>query len=78
MLMKSYVVVNLMNYKKHSKLKALRESKDLSQSQLAKASGVNVRTIQDYEQGRRDISKASYSIINKLAEALNVPIESIL
>ena len=36
-------------------LKAEREKRNFSQSELSKLSGVNVRMIQDYEQGRKDI-----------------------
>lgn len=59
-------------------LKAVRESKGLSQSQLAKASGVNVRLIQHYEQGFRDINKASVETVWKLAEALHCEMTDIM
>jgi len=59
-------------------LKAVRESKGLSQSQLAKASGVNVRLIQHYEQAFRDINKASVETVLKLADALECDIRDIM
>ena len=37
---------------------------------LAEKSGVNVRIIQSYEQGVRDINKAQFSTVAKLAQAL--------
>ena len=40
------------------KLKTLRKSKKLSQTQLSLLSGVPVRTIKAYEQGKLDICKA--------------------
>ena len=46
--------------------------KGLSQSQLSKASGINVRIVQYYEQGYRDLYEASYSRVVALAEALGV------
>lgn len=53
-------------------LKKIREERCLSQSELAKASGVNVRMIQYYEQGVKDIGRASVSTVIALAEALGV------
>lgn len=61
-----------------TRLKQIRESKGLSQSQLAKASGVNVRIIQHYEQGFRDINKASAETVLKLADALDCDIREIM
>ena len=43
---------------KATNLRTLREAAGLSQSQLAKASGVGVRSIQLYEQRQKDINKA--------------------
>jgi DNA-binding transcriptional regulator YiaG len=53
-----------------TKLKTLRQQNRLSQSQLASLSGVPVRTIQQYEQRQKDINKASFESIIKLAAAL--------
>ena len=50
----------------------------MSQSQLAESSGVNVRMIQHYEQGFKDINKASAITVYKLARALNTKIENLL
>ena len=45
---------------------------------LAERSGVNVRIIQSYEQGLRDIGKAQFATVARLAEALECdPIELI-
>lgn len=59
-------------------LKDVREEKGISQSQLAKASGVNIRMIQHYEQGFKDIRKASVSTVLALANALEVDIEKLI
>lgn len=59
-------------------LKQVRESRGLSQSQLAKASGVNVRLIQNYEQAFRNINKASAETVLKLADALQCDIREIM
>lgn len=59
-------------------LKAYRESKEISQSQLAELSGVNVRMIQHYEQGSKDLSKASAITVYQLATALGVTVEDLI
>ena len=50
----------------------------LSQSGLAKASGINLRTLQQYEQGSRSIDGASLETLCKLAAALGCTIFDIL
>lgn len=59
-------------------LKKIREAKGLSQQQLAELSGVNVRMIQKYEQGDKNITKASVSTVYKLAQALECSIYALL
>lgn len=54
-----------------TRLKALRIKNGLSQGALAKASGVPVRTIQQYEQRQKDINKARFEYIVRLSAALN-------
>ncbi len=54
-----------------SRLRAQRSLVGLSQSQLARASGVGIRAIQQYEQGAKDIGKASFDKIAALARALH-------
>ena len=56
----------------------MREVKGLSQSQLAKKSGVNVRLIQYYEQNYRDINKGQVAIVLKLADALECDVRDII
>ena len=58
-------------------LKELRKAAGLSQAQLAKKSGVDIRTIQAYESGARDMGKAQVDNVIKLADALDVPCEDI-
>ena len=59
-------------------LKAMRIRNGLSQSQLAKASGVPLRTIQQYEQRQKDISKARTEYILMLSAALGCSPASLL
>lgn len=51
-------------------LKRLREQAGMSQRELAEASGVPVRTIQQYEQRQKNIRRAAYETVSSLASAL--------
>ena len=55
-----------------------RKSKGLSQSQLAEASGVSVRSIQLYEQRQTNINNAQHNHLVALAKVLGCKIEDIL
>jgi transcriptional regulator with XRE-family HTH domain len=61
-----------------SRLKKTRIKNGLSQSALAKASGVPLRTIQQYEQRQKDINRAGAAYIIMLSSALNCDPASIL
>lgn len=61
-----------------TKLQDLRKASGLSQSQLADLSGVNLRSLQYYEQGAKDINKASAQTVFALARALGCRMESLL
>lgn len=61
-----------------SRLKENRERAGLTQKELSERSGVNLRTIQDYEQGRKSINKAQGLSLYRLSTALNVTIEELL
>lgn len=65
-------LMNMIFKENEMSLKELREKKKLSQSQLAEKSGVNVRMIQHYEQGVKDISRAQLKTAIALADALKV------
>jgi transcriptional regulator with XRE-family HTH domain len=57
-------------------LKHYREKAKLSQSQLAEKAGISVRTLQDYEQGRKPLSGAAAATVLKLARALGLSLIS--
>lgn len=59
-------------------LKFMREDAGMTQAELAEASGVNVRLIQHYEQGFKDINRASVITVLKLAEALNCDVYDVI
>lgn len=60
------------------RLKRWRQMANMSQGDLAAAAGVSVRTIQELEQGRKDINKAQVDTLLPLAKALNVSVESLV
>ena len=60
------------------RLKKLRESRGLSQSELAKISGVSLRSIQMYEQRVNDIDKAQAQTIYKLSRVIGCAMEDLL
>ena len=61
-----------------SKLKMIRESKRITKAELAEKSTVSVNMIVKYENGQRDIDKASLDTLTKLATALDVKLIELL
>ena len=61
-----------------TRLEEMRHNGCLSRKQLSEISGINVRTIEAYEQRKNDIDMAAVSSVRQLANALKVPLESIL
>lgn len=61
-----------------SNLKRLRTQVNLSQSELADFANISIRTIQELEQGRKDINKAQIDTLLPIATALHVPVESLV
>lgn len=59
-------------------LKSLRESAGLSQKQLALLSEIDVRVLQNYEQGVRNLDGAKLITLLKLCKALNCKIQDII
>lgn len=59
-------------------LKKARLRAGLSQGELAAASGVSVRTIQELEQRRKDINKAQLDTVVPIAAALYCSVESLI
>ena len=60
------------------RLKKLRESRGLSQAELARISGVSLRSIQMYEQRVNDIDKAQAQTIYKLSRVIGCAMEDLL
>lgn len=59
-------------------LASIRKEKGYSQSQLAASAGISVKSLQAYEQGYRDINKATGELLFLLAKSLDTTIENIL
>ena len=59
-------------------LQRIRRSINLSQRELSERSGVSIRTIQELEQGRKDINRAGIDTLMPLAAALSVDVESLV
>ena len=60
------------------KLKEMRQAAGLSQSQLAEKTGINVRTIQHYEQGSKNFDHARIDTIMKVCVALHCKLEDVI
>lgn len=63
---------------RESRLKSIRESRGLSQAELAMQSGVKLRNIQMYEQRYHDIDKAQAQTVYKLSRVLGCDMEDLL
>lgn len=68
----------LLRKKQTTKLQAQRKKCGYSQRELAEKSGVNLRTLQQYELGTKDIGKASVQAVVSLANALGCRVEDLL
>ena len=60
------------------KLKEVRQAKGWSQSKLAENTGLNVRTLQHYEQGSKVFDHARLDTILRCAIALDCKIEDLI
>ena len=59
-------------------LKTLRELKGVSRKELAEITGISFRSIQDYEQGHKDLSSAKADTIFKMSRALGCTMEDLI
>ncbi|MBO4283284.1 MAG: helix-turn-helix transcriptional regulator [Clostridia bacterium] len=65
-------------YFKDTNLKRIRSAYGCTQAELAKFSGVTLRSIQMYEQRRKDINKASAETLYNIAKVLGCTIEDLI
>ena len=59
-------------------LKRIRTATGITQAALSERSGVSLRTIQDYEQGRKPINGAAALTVHRIAQELGVTVEDLL
>ena len=59
-------------------LREIRKSRNLTQKELAQRSGVNFRSLQDYEQGHKKLMSASGDILLRLSTVLGCTTEELL
>ena len=61
-----------------NKLQEKRTAAGLTRQQLSETSGVNIRMIERYEQGERDINGAKIKTLLRLCKALGCNLEDIV
>jgi len=70
---------NIMNNNNcETNLARLRKESGFSQSQLAKASNVSIRSIQLYEQRQTNINNAQYNHLKALARVMGCRVEDVI
>ncbi len=75
---KSYEVLDAHFTNSESKLKAVRKRCGLTQEALANESEVSLNTIRAYERKSKDLNKAQFDIIMRLAKALKCEVSDLL
>ncbi len=73
-----YMDSSCLEKREFSMLRRLRKYNKLSQSELAKKSGVSIRQIQLFEQHQRDINKTQAETLYRLSDALNCDMKDLL
>lgn len=68
----------IMDRDSETNLAHFRKQRGYSQSQLAKAAAISLRSIQLYEQRQNDINNAQYNNLSALAKALGCSVEDLL
>lgn len=69
---------DLLDFTASNPLQLIRKERGMSQSQLANAAGIKVRTLQHYETGECNVSKAAATTVWRLAQALGCTMEDII
>lgn len=60
------------------RLRELRKHRNLTQRELAERCGVNYRSLQDYEQGHKNLASANGDILLRLTTVLDCSLEELL
>ena len=61
-----------------TRLKLIRQSRGMTQQQLAAKAGVSVRKLQGYECGKRALDKAAAITVLALARAMKCTVEDLI
>jgi len=72
------ITVERMHSKVPTNLKRIRMANGYSQSQLARKSGVGIRSIQMYEQRNKDINKAALDTVYSLSKVLGCAVNALM
>ena len=64
--------------KQQTNLKLLRKNANLTQQMLSQLSGISLRTIQQYEQRKKDINNAAAEKLTALASVLHCQMEDLM
>lgn len=75
---KSYEVLDAHFASNESKLKIIRKYCGLTQEALAEKSGVSLNTIRAYERKSKDLNKAQFNIVMKLAKTLKCNVSDLV
>ncbi len=75
---KSYEVLDAHFSKSESKLKTARKRCGLTQAALASESSVSLNTIRAYERKSKDLNKAQFDIVMRLAKALKCDVAELM
>lgn len=75
---KSYEVLDAHFSKSESRLKTVRKHCGLTQEALARESGVSLNTIRAYERKSKDLNKAQFDIVMRLAKALKCNVAELI
>lgn len=59
-------------------MKSILENRNISLSQLAEMTGIPLSTLKSFSSGRRDLKKASFETLDKIAKALGVDIYQVV
>ncbi len=66
------------SYFRDTNLKRIRSAYGCTQAELARMSGVTLRSIQMYEQRRKDINKASVEALYRISKVLGCTVEDLI
>lgn len=67
-----------MKHESGTVLKKLREEQGLTQKELSELSGINLRSLQDYEQGHKNLASAKGSTLLQLSRSLKCTMEQLI